>query len=39
MDWGRNYLLVDPEHFRIDYRINPYMDPTQQPYLTLACAQ
>lgn len=39
MDWGRNYLLVDPEHFRIDYRINPYMDPTQQPDLARARAQ
>lgn len=29
--WGRRYLAVAPEHFRIDYRINPFMDPAHQP--------
>lgn len=29
--WGRRYLTVAPEHFRIDYRINPFMDPGHQP--------
>ncbi|HEY6933993.1 MAG TPA: arginine deiminase-related protein [Marmoricola sp.] len=31
LTWGRHYLLVDPEHFRVDYAINPFMDPTDQP--------
>jgi hypothetical protein len=25
------YLLVSPDHFRVDYAINPYMSPTAQP--------
>lgn len=29
--WGRHYLMVEPEHFRVDYAINPYMDTTDQP--------
>jgi N-dimethylarginine dimethylaminohydrolase len=29
--WGRHYLAVDPEHFRVDYAINPFMDPDDQP--------
>lgn len=29
--WGRHYLMVEPEHFRVDYAINPYMDPAHQP--------
>lgn len=29
--WGREYLMVEPEHFRVDYAINPYMDPRDQP--------
>jgi N-dimethylarginine dimethylaminohydrolase len=29
--WGRHYLMVEPEHFRVDYAINPYMDPADQP--------
>ena len=24
--WGRHYAMVRPDHFRVDYRINPYMD-------------
>ncbi len=31
LSWGHHYLLVDPEHFRVDYAINPYMDPRHQP--------
>ena len=31
LDWGRHYLMVAPEHFRVDYAINPYMDPADQP--------
>ena len=29
--WGRRYVMVRPEHFRVDYVINPYMDPAEQP--------
>jgi N-dimethylarginine dimethylaminohydrolase len=29
--WGRRYLLVRPDHFRVDYRINPFMDLADQP--------
>ncbi len=29
--WGRHYLMVSPDHFRVDYAINPYMDPQVQP--------
>ena len=31
LDWGRRYVMVRPDHFRIDYAINPYMDPADQP--------
>ncbi|MPZ94424.1 MAG: amidinotransferase [Propionibacteriales bacterium] len=37
--WGRRYLLVRPDHFRVDYRINPYMDLADQPDAALARAQ
>jgi len=26
LSWGRRYLLCRPEHFRVDYAINPWMD-------------
>ena len=29
--WGTTYVAVRPDHFRVDYRINPFMDPTVQP--------
>lgn len=29
--WGRDYLMVAPQHFRVDYAINPFMDPSDQP--------
>jgi N-dimethylarginine dimethylaminohydrolase len=29
--WGRHYLMVEPTHFRVDYAINPFMDPADQP--------
>ena len=29
--WGRDYVAVAPTHFRIDYAINPFMDPADQP--------
>jgi len=31
LEWGRRYLMVDPEHFRVDYAINPFMDTSDQP--------
>ena len=31
LEWGRHYLMVAPEHFRVDYAINPFMDPADQP--------
>ncbi|HET8560545.1 MAG TPA: arginine deiminase-related protein [Marmoricola sp.] len=37
--WGRRYLMVDPDHFRVDYAINPFMDPADQPDATRARAQ
>ena len=29
--WGRRYAMVRPDHFRVDYVINPYMDVAAQP--------
>ena len=37
--WGRHYAMVRPDHFRVDYRINPYMDLARQPDASLATAQ
>ncbi len=37
--WGRRYVMVRPDHFRIDYRINPYMDLDDQPDAGIAMAQ
>jgi N-dimethylarginine dimethylaminohydrolase len=31
LQWGRRYLMVEPDHFRVDYTINPYMDVHDQP--------
>ncbi|MGH3423139.1 MAG: dimethylarginine dimethylaminohydrolase family protein [Nocardioidaceae bacterium] len=31
LPWGREYVMVRPEQFRVDYRINPFMDPSDQP--------
>ncbi len=31
LHWGRHYVAVRPEHFRVDYVINPFMDPADQP--------
>ena len=31
LTWGRRYLMVRPDHFRVDYAINPFMDPADQP--------
>ncbi len=37
--WGRHYLAVEPTPFRIDYVINPFMDPAVQPDPALALQQ
>ena len=31
LQWGHRYLMVEPDHFRVDYAINPFMDLTDQP--------
>lgn len=31
LPWGREYLTVSPDHFRVEYVINPFMDPATQP--------
>jgi N-dimethylarginine dimethylaminohydrolase len=31
LQWGRRYLVVQPDHFRVDYAINPFMDVADQP--------
>jgi N-dimethylarginine dimethylaminohydrolase len=31
LQWGKRYLMVEPNHFRVDYAINPYMDVHDQP--------
>jgi len=33
LQWGHRYLMVEPNHFRVDYAINPYMDLADQPDL------
>jgi N-dimethylarginine dimethylaminohydrolase len=37
--WGRHYVAVRPDHFRVDYVINPFMDPADQPDPERALAQ
>lgn len=39
LSWGRHYVAVRPDHFRVDYRINPFMDPADQPDPALAMEQ
>ena len=39
LPWGRRYVMVRPDHFRVDYRINPYMDLVDQPDAGRAMAQ
>jgi N-dimethylarginine dimethylaminohydrolase len=31
LSWGRRYVMVRPDHFRVEYRINPFMNLSQQP--------
>jgi N-dimethylarginine dimethylaminohydrolase len=39
LSWGRRYVMVRPDHFRVEYQINPFMDLAQQPDPTLTRAQ
>ena len=39
LSWGRRYVMVEPTHFRVEYVINPFMDPDVQPDPALALAQ
>jgi N-dimethylarginine dimethylaminohydrolase len=39
LSWGRRYLMCRPEHFRVDYAINPWMDLDARVDLDLALAQ
>jgi N-dimethylarginine dimethylaminohydrolase len=39
LSWGREYVMVEPTHFRVEYVINPFMDPADQPDRELAMAQ
>ena len=39
LSWGRRYVMVRPDHFRVEYHINPFMDLAQQPDPTLTRAQ
>lgn len=39
LHWGRRYAMVAPDHFRVAYRINPYMDVADQPDRALARQQ
>ncbi|MGI8522743.1 MAG: dimethylarginine dimethylaminohydrolase family protein [Nocardioides sp.] len=36
LSWGRRYAMVVPEHFRVDYQINPFMNLALQPDAQLA---
>jgi N-dimethylarginine dimethylaminohydrolase len=39
LPWGVRYLMVRPDHFRVEYVINPFMDASVQPDRTLALQQ
>ncbi|WP_101523139.1 dimethylarginine dimethylaminohydrolase family protein [Nocardioides houyundeii] len=39
LQWGKHYLAVRPDHFRVDYVINPFMDPADQPDAAVAREQ
>jgi N-dimethylarginine dimethylaminohydrolase len=39
LQWGRRYVMVEPTHFRVEYVINPFMDPADQPDPERAMAQ
>lgn len=37
--WGYRYVKVEPSHFRVEYQINPFMDPANPPRPARARAQ
>ncbi|HSV38368.1 MAG TPA: arginine deiminase family protein [Nocardioidaceae bacterium] len=39
LEWGERYLMVRPDHFRVEYVINPFMDASVQPNQALALEQ
>ncbi|MFL6106475.1 MAG: dimethylarginine dimethylaminohydrolase family protein [Marmoricola sp.] len=39
LDWGKKYLMVAPDHFRVDYEINPFMHLADQPDPAVARAE
>jgi N-dimethylarginine dimethylaminohydrolase len=39
LSWGRRYLMCRPEHFRVEYAINPWMDVDAPLDTELALAQ
>ncbi|WP_183097583.1 dimethylarginine dimethylaminohydrolase family protein [Nocardioides pelophilus] len=39
LGWGRHYAMVEPSQFRIEYAINPFMNPAVQPHPERAEAQ
>lgn len=39
LSWGHRYVAVEPTHFRVEYVINPFMDPADQPDPERALAQ
>jgi N-dimethylarginine dimethylaminohydrolase len=39
LPWGYRYVKVEPSHFRVEYQINPFMDPADQPDPARARAQ
>ncbi len=39
LQWGQKYLMVEPDHFRIDYAINPFMHLDDQPDADAARAE
>ncbi|RHW27337.1 amidinotransferase [Nocardioides immobilis] len=39
LDWGRHYAMVEPSQFRVEYAINPFMNPDVQPDPSRASAQ
>jgi N-dimethylarginine dimethylaminohydrolase len=39
LGWGRHYGMVEPSQFRIDYAINPFMNPAFQPHPERAADQ
>ena len=39
LSWGRAYAAVSPDHFRVAYAINPFMDVADQPHPLVARRQ